>query len=227
MKTIVPTLCCLLVLACEEKKATPPTVGPGPVQTMPKKPMAQPTAQPSARGPAAEGPLNLDEARYQKWVEFRTAFNAAVHKGVAENLQAHAGKKDEPAIEAMSDLHATGQGMQTMTGEIEALRSKYGFTDAEDKRIWNAAAAVSAAKLSESAMLAPTIASMKKLAEQDGPGKEGAMKFLKEQEEREAKQLAAAKTEYGEGAVAVLSAHHKDLQKMQTDAVGAVFGTKK
>jgi len=222
MKTVVPILCCLMALSCKQKEADTP---PLPERTA--TPTAAPTPKAPAGPPVAEGPLNLDEARYQKWAAFRKEMNAVIKKGMAENVQTHAGKKDDTVVDAVSNLHGLGKGLQAMSGEIDALRSKYGFTDEEDKRIWNAVAAVSSARLSENPMMSATIESMKKMAASKGPGQEGAAKFLKEQEEREAQQLADAKKRYGDGAVAVLSAHQKELQQMQMDAVGAVFGSKK
>jgi hypothetical protein len=225
MRPIAATIFCSLTLACNQKEPSAPVTASSPQPT----PKASAAMSPAARAPMAasapsEGPLSLDEARFQKWVEFRKEFNVAVQKGMSITLQAGSQKPDQTAAKTVTDIRAMGQATQEMTTAINSLRSKFGFPEPEDSRIWKAAMEVAGAKASEGPLMAPTMEMMRKMAKEPGPAQANAEKFLKEQTERSAKEMADAKAKYGDAAIDVLAAHVAQLNEMQKEAIGAAFG---
>ena len=220
----------ILVTACTQKESRPPSPPPSEKPAISvEAPVTNPVspAVPAASTPTPSSPggaLTMDEARFQKWLSFRKAVNDVYRKGMHTALQAGAAAKEDSAPKAAADVKTMGNAAQELGAQVDALRAQYGFPEKEDKRILDGAIEVVSAKIRENPMMAPTIEMMQKMADQPGPAKESAEKFLKEQDEREQKAVETAIARYGAPAVEVFSKHLKDISYLQTEMIDATFG---
>ncbi len=220
MRTFLFVISIALIGACSKASREEPE------KTAPSAPVTA-TRAPTAPTPAPEpaGPISMSEERFQKWMEYRRAYQEAIRKNMAELAQKPVVKDQQKSVTGtLGTVQAFGEAGQAIASEVDALQKKYGFTKAEDDRLWKAAGDIVSAKGSENPMLASTFEMMRNMAKQGGPAKEGAEKFLREQEEKEKKGLADARTKYGDEVVDVFSKHVKDLSQAMQEIVGAAFG---
>jgi len=212
-------LVCLVLVACKGNNVSQSS----PSQTADAGLLATPTrtaAAQTAQTAPSVGPLDLDEARYQKWVSCQKEINPALQKGITKTLQPIANKKEETVVGAAADLHTAGANLDEMKKQLDAIRSKYGFSEAEDNRVWEALGDVMAG---DNAMVKPMIDQMKQMAQTEGPGKEAAVKFLKDQADQDQKRLAKARERFGDKAIDVLLAHRPELLPLFNDHTAAAL----
>jgi hypothetical protein len=219
MRRFVPFVLLPALAACggsapSQAPASPAAALPAPQQA----PAAAPAADPNA-------PLSLTDDRLQTYIAYRHELHATALAYLQDMGKAgkHADQSSTDAgktLTVFQDMEAAGQKHKA---EIDALHTKYGFSDAEDKRIWGAVTAVAAAS-PDNPMMQKASHMFEQMEKQGGPAKKAADDYFAKMAADQKKGMDEATEKYGADAVAVLSRHTKELYDLQMDALHATFG---
>jgi hypothetical protein len=213
--------CLLLSVMCLALWAPRSDARPAARQAAPVASAPQPI--PHAPAPPADTtPLNLTDERLQTYIVFRHELHAASWSYIQE--MAKAGKNADPSP---SDPGRQATAMKDMSvattrrkADLEALRSKYGFSATEDSRIWQAISAVAMAS-PDNPMLANTAKMFADMQKKDETSKKAADAYFAGLAADQQKRMGEAKEKFGPQAVAVLARHTQELYDLQMDALHA------
>ena len=197
-----------------QKNESPPAAST-PAAPAPANPVAAAPAMPAA----APATLQCDEDRYQKWLALRKEQNTTLGTGLQATGKAVEANKGTPGAQAagFGGLVATGQ-------QLEALRTKYGFTQPELGRYNALSSSVTNARTLDNPMLKGTVEMMHKMQQQGGQQKASADKFFQDEEEKQKKAEARARQQYGDACVDVWMKHVAEIQEVQLAGAAAVLG---
>jgi hypothetical protein len=164
-------------------------------------------------------PIELTNARLDQYVAFRKEFNrhyAGWFKDVT-NLGKSVDAKSTDITKAFTAATGAAAIGEKHAKELSALRSKHGFTEDEDERLWSAISDVVAAKVLDNPMMADSFKSFREMQAKGGEEKKMADELLKGMEDQEKEGLAEARKKYGDACVDLLSKRAKELGQLQTD----------
>lgn len=214
-------------------KAQPPASAPPPDGT--KSTSNVPAADPGALGVASEeeatgeGPISLTEERYQKYVTYRKEFFALTGKLLTDvgSLSKTVDGKITGLGKTAAAVAGTARIGEKHDSELKALRAKYGFSEAEDDRLWSAVGDVLAAKTAENPALEQTLKSFRDMQAKGGEEKKVADEYFNDLEASEKEGLEKARQEYGPQCVEILCKHAKELHSLQMEGFQTILGSGK
>lgn len=171
-------------------------------------------------------PIALTDARLDKYIAFRKELNqsyARWHQGTVEVAKAVDSKSTDvgKGLAAVAGVTQLGQKYEK---EITALRSKHGFTEQEDDRLWSAITEVTGAKVLDNPMMGDGFKMYRDMQAKGGEAKKAADEILKGFEDQEKEGLAAAREKYGDACVDLLSKRSRELSQLQADMMKELTG---
>ena len=172
-----------------------------------------------AGGAGEAKPIALTDARLDKYLAFRKEWNRSYAGFLKESgqLADSVNSKSTDISKAFTALSGTQRVGEKYQKELSALRAKHGFREEEDNRLASAISDVVAAKVLDNPLLGDTAKVYRDLQAKGGEEKKAADEILKNMEDQEKEALAAARKEYGDACVDVLSKRVKELGQFQMD----------
>lgn len=182
-----------------------------------------PATAPRAAAGEGEKQIALTEERLQKYIAYREELNPILMKLVRDvGALGESVESVESRSTGLTKAAAAYTGSRKISeryeSEIAALRTKHGFSEAEDACLWAAIAEVASVKVVEGSFMEATIEEFRAMQERGGAEKELADEFFKNLEESQRQGLDEARKKYGAQCVDLLAKHAKELNRLVASA---------
>ena len=217
------------VSSCDKPRNAPSKPGPGgPLSSLPGAPAAL-SDEAGAEESAGEGPIQLTEERLQKYIAYRKELQPVTRKLVEDigKLSKAVDGKSTDLGKATTGVFGAARIGEGHDAAVQALQRKYGFTESQDKRLWDAIGTVLSARAAENPLMQDSMKSFREAQAKGGEEKAAADEFFKSMEENEKASLEEARKEYGVQCVDILLKHTKELFELQAQELKAVMGPEK